>query len=139
MGLIDELESSYELDLVEEFVEHLGFMCGGLEMLILGLEKEELYSSNIQELFRIFHNIKSASSYFKLDPISKLSQLVEDVLEEARIQKGIATHEFIDWLFIISDQFTKWKNNLERNSEALDTYIPKIIKIPKELVIHEQI
>ena len=135
MGIINRLEEEYEFDLVDEFVEHLGFMCSSLDILILELEKPELYTANIQELFRIFHNIKSASSFFKLIQMSKLSQLVEEVLEEARVAEGYATQEFIDWLLIIADQFVKWKNNMEQNEEVLSSYNPKLIKIPMQLTI----
>lgn len=134
MGIINRLEKEYEFELVDEFVEHLGYMCNSLDILILGLEKEEHYTENIQELFRIFHNIKSASGFFKLDHMSKLAQLVEDVLEEARVKTGVATQEFIDWMLVISDQFGKWKNNLELNEEDLSSYNPKLIKIPKKII-----
>jgi two-component system chemotaxis sensor kinase CheA len=139
LGIINRLEDEYEFELVDEFVEHLGFMCSGLELLILGLEKPEQYANDVQELFRIFHNIKSASSFFKLNAMSKLSQLVEDVLEEARASKGYATQEFIDWMLIVSDQFNKWKSNLELNEESLSSYNPRLIKIPKKLVIPVEI
>ena len=137
LGIINRLEEEYEFDLIDEFVEHLGFMCSSLDLLILGLEKHETYGSNVQELFRIFHNIKSASSFFKLSQMSKLSQLVEDVLEEARASDGYATQDFIDWLLIIADQFVKWKNNMEQNEETLSGYNPRLIKIPKKLVVTE--
>ncbi len=137
MGIIDRLEEEYEFDIIDEFVEHFGYMCSGLDLLILGLEKPENYSSNVQELFRIFHNIKSASLFFKLTPIAKLSQLVEEVLEEARVSKGYATQEFIDWMLIIGDQFVKWKNDMEQNTEILGSYNPKLIKIPTELTIEK--
>lgn len=135
MGIINKLEDEYEFELIDEFVEHLGFMCSGLEILILSLDKPEMYERDIQELFRIFHNIKSASGFFKLTQMAKLSQLVEEVLEEAREQKGGATQDFIDWLLIISDQFNKWKSNLELNEESLSNYDPRLIRIPRQLVV----
>lgn len=134
MGLINTLEENYDIELIEEFVEHIGFMCASLDILILGLEREEHYEANIQELFRVFHNIKSASLYFKLTTMAKLSELIEDVLEEARQDKGVATQDFIDWMLLVSDQFNKWKNNLELNMEELSPYNPKLIRIPKNIV-----
>ena len=137
MGIIDKLEIDYEYDLIDEFVGHYGFMCDTLEELCMGLEKPEQYEKDIQELFRIFHNIKSATSYFKLDNMTKLAKLVEDTLEEARIKKGPATQEFIDWMLIVSDQLGKWKSDFEANREQLTSFNPKLIRIPLNITLED--
>jgi len=136
MGLFSQLEVDFDLEIVEDFVSHYGIMCETMEPLIIGLEKKELYMNNIGELFRIFHNLKSAAGFLKLEPIIKLATLCEDVAEEARILDGPATDEFIDWLLLISDQFDKYRVNIEENDEYFGMLEPLIIKVPIHLQKH---
>jgi len=136
MGLFSQLEVDFDLEIVEDFVSHYGIMCETMEPLIIGLEKEEFYMNNIGELFRIFHNLKSAAGFLKLEPIIKLATLCEDVAEEARILDGPATDEFIDWLLLISDQFDKYRVNIEEDDEYFGMLEPLIIKVPIHLQKH---
>ncbi len=136
MGLFSQLEVDFDLEIVEDFVSHYGIMCETMEPLIIGLEKKELYMNNIGELFRIFHNLKSAAGFLKLEPIIKLATLCEDVAEEARILDGPATDEFIDWLLLISDQFDKYRVNIEEDDEYFGMLEPLIIKVPIHLQKH---
>ena len=136
MGLFSQLEVDFDLEIVEDFVSHYGIMCETMEPLIIGLEKEEFYENNIRELFRIFHNLKSAAGFLKLEPIIKLATLCEDVAEEARILEGPATDEFIDWLLLISDQFDKYRVNIEEDDEYFGMLEPLIIKVPIHLQKH---
>jgi len=133
MGLFSKLEMDFDLEIVEDFISHYGIMCENMEPLIIGLAKEEYYEDNVRELFRIFHNIKSAGGFLKLEPLIKLAALSEDVAEEARILKGPATEEFIDWLLMISDQFEKYRMNIEEDDEYFGMLEPLIIKVPIHL------
>lgn len=133
MGLFTRLEIEFDLEIVEDFISHFSIMCENMEPLIIGLGKADMYESNIGELFRIFHNIKSAAGFLKLDAIVKLSTLCEDVAEEARMLHGPATEEFIDWLLMVSDQFTRYKQDLENDAEYFGMLEPLIIKVPREL------
>jgi len=136
MGLFSQLEVDFDLEIVEDFISHYGIMCETMEPLIIGLGKEDSYEDNVRELFRIFHNIKSASSFLKLEPIIKLATLCEDVAEEARMLKGPATEEFIDWLLMISDQFEKYRMNIEDDDNYFGMLEPLIIKVPIHLQKH---
>lgn len=136
MGLFSQLEVDFDLEIVEDFISHYGIMCETMEPLIIGLEKKEQYESNVGELFRIFHNMKSAAGFLKLEPIIKLATLCEDVAEEARILEGPATDEFIDWLLMISDQFDRYRTNIEEDDEHFGMLEPLIIKIPIHLQKH---
>ena len=136
MGLFSQLEVDFDLEIVEDFISHYGIMCETMEPLIIGLGKEEYYEDNVRELFRIFHNIKSAAGFLKLEPIIKLSTLCEDVAEEARTLKGPATEEFIDWLLMISDQFEKYRINIEDDDNYFGMLEPLIIKVPIHLQKH---
>ncbi|WP_024955301.1 Hpt domain-containing protein [Sulfurospirillum arcachonense] len=133
MGLFKQLEVDFDLEIVEDFFSHYGIMCETMEPLIIGLNKPEEYEVNISELFRIFHNMKSAAGFLKLQPIIKLATLCEDVVEEARIVEGPASEEFIDWLLMVSDQFEKYRMNIENDDEYFGMLEPLIIKIPKKL------
>lgn len=137
MGLFTQLEIDFDLEIVEDFVSHYGIMCETMEPLIIGLGKKEYYENNIGELFRIFHNLKSAAGFLKLEPIIKLSTLCEDVAEEARILEGPATDEFIDWLLLVSDQFAKYKDDIEEDAEYFSMLNPLIIKVPIHLQRHD--
>lgn len=133
MGLLKNLEIEYSYDLVEEFLSHYSLMCDLMEPLIVNLSKEDRYSENINELFRIFHNIKSAASFMNTDPIVKLTTLAEEVCEEARVIEGPANDQFVDWLLLISDQFNKYKQDLENDAEYFSMLNPHVIDIPKKL------
>jgi len=136
MGLFSQLEVDFDLEIVEDFISHYAIMCETMEPLIIGLEKKDQYESNIAELFRIFHNMKSAGGFLKLEPIIKLATLCEDVAEEARILEGPATDDFIDWLLLVSDQFDKYRTNIEEDDEYFGMLEPLIIKVPIHLQKH---
>jgi len=61
MGLLKSLEIDYSYDIAEEFLSHYALMCDLMEPLIISLSRPDRYAGSINELFRIFHNIKSYS------------------------------------------------------------------------------
>ena len=133
MGILKSLEIDYSYDIVEEFLSHYSLMCDLMEPLIIGLARNDRYNANINELFRIFHNIKSASSFMKLNPIFKLTTLAEEICGEARELQGPANDEFVDWLLLVSDQFEKYKNDIETEAEFFGVLDANIVKIPQKL------
>lgn len=133
MGLFSRLEVDFDLEIVEDFISHYSIMCENMEPLIIGLNKIDNYEENMGELFRIFHNMKSAAGFLKLDAIVKLAALCEDVAEESRMLKGPASEEFIDWLLMVSDQFEKYRQNIENDDEYFSMLEPLIIKVPVNL------
>ncbi len=133
MGLYSQLEIDFDLDIVDDFINHYSIMCESMEPLIINLNKQESFQENIRELFRIFHNLKSAGGFLKLDPIVKLATLSEDVCEEARVLEGPASEEFIDWLLLISDQFEIYRKDIENDAEFFSMLNPLVIKVPLNL------
>ncbi len=133
MGIFSQMEMDFDLEIVEDFITHYGIMCESMEPLIISLSKPEEYAENIGELFRIFHNIKSAAGFVKLDPIIKLASLCEEIAEEARTLEGPANDAFIDWLLLVSDQFARYKQDVENDAEYFSMLEPLIIKVPIEL------
>ncbi len=133
MGIKEKLFNEYDYDIVDDFIVHYSIMVYQMENLIIYLSKEDSYKNNIEELFRIAHNIKSASLYLKIKPISKLAILLEEVLDEARELNGPANDDFIDWLLFVKDQFSKYGNDMENDMENFSEFDPNIIKIPSNL------
>ena len=129
--IVFQNRSIYEI--VDEFCDHYLMMVESMEVMILDLSKEVLYKRSVEELFRVFHNIKSASGFLKLEPITKLAELTEDVLEEARVLNGPASEEFIDWLLLVSDQFEKYRLDIENDNKYFSLFEPLIVKVPVDL------
>ena len=133
MGILKSLEIDYSYDIVEEFLSHYTLMCDLMEPLIISLARHDRYGSNISELFRIFHNIKSAAGFMRLDPILKLTTLAEEICGEARDLQGPANEDFVDWLLLLSDQFNRYKNDIENDAEFFSPLDANIVKIPQKL------
>ncbi len=129
MGARTNLEENFDFEIIDEFLEHFSMMVDIMEPLIIHLEKAEHYESNINELFRIFHNLKSASSFLKLEPIIRLSTFVENALETLRTQEGPVNEEVLSWLLLISDMFEKWYDDLKLDNELTKIEF-SLLKLP---------
>jgi two-component system chemotaxis sensor kinase CheA len=129
MGIRSDLDANFDFEIVDEFLDHFSMMIDSMEVMILDLSKPNLYKRSVNELFRVFHNIKSASGFLKILPMSKLAAFVEDELEILREREVPANEETISWLLQISDMFAKWQDDLK-----LDNNLSKInfslFKIP---------
>ena len=115
MGVLDKLYEENDFDIVDEFLDHFSLMSDSMEIIIMDLDNPEMYRRSLDELFRIFHNIKSASGFLKIEQMHRLSTFVEEVLEELRNINDVVNEEVITWLFHISDMFTAWGNDLEHD------------------------
>ena len=135
MGMLKTLEIDYSYDIVEEFLSHYSLMCDLMEPLIIGLNRSDKFKTNITELARIFHNIKSAAGFMHLDPILKLTTLSEEVVSEVKNTNGPATDELVDWLLIANDQFLKYRDDVENDSEFFSILNPAIVTIPTKLFV----
>ena len=133
MGILAQLEVDFDMEIVEDFVSHFAIMCENMEPLIIGMSKADRYSDNIGDLFRIFHNMKPPAGFLKLDLIIKFAVLAEDIAEEARVLKGPASEAFIDWLLLVSDQFEKYRKDVEDDAAFFTVLNPLIIKVPHQL------
>ncbi|WP_340136991.1 Hpt domain-containing protein [Campylobacter hyointestinalis] len=134
VGILKQLETDYDLDIVEDFLTHFDFMSSSLDPLIINLSKKEVCSGNLDEIFRIFHNIKSAAGFLKLEPLIKLATLCENILYEAKNQKdenSEASDEFIDWLLLVADQVETYRADIENDELYFHILNPKIINMPK--------
>lgn len=116
MGIRRDLEENYDFEIVDEFLDHYAMMVEIMEPLIIELGKSERYGHALEELFRIFHNIKSASGFLKIEPMVRLSTFVEDSLESMRYQEGPANEEVLAWLISVNDMFIQWQEDLKLDS-----------------------
>lgn len=129
MGVKSDLYSNFDFEIVDEFLDHYSIMVDSMEIMILDLSKADMYSQSVNELFRVFHNIKSASGYLKIVQMNKLSAFVEDVLEQIRANHSSINEETTNWLLSISDMFGVWKNDFKLDKEL--THIKySLLKLP---------
>ena len=129
MGIRSDLDANFDFEIVDEFLDHYSMMVDSMEVMILDLSKPTMYKRSINELFRVFHNIKSASGYLKIIPMTKLASFVEDELEDLRTKEGPISDETTNWLLAISDMFATWQDDLRLDNE-LTKIKYSLLKIP---------
>jgi len=127
MNIQDYLYSEFDSSIVEEFLMMLDVMEDMLDLTIERLYTN--YEEAINDLFRMFHNLKSAAGFLKIKKIQNYAHFVEDILQKAR-ERNKADEEFIDWMFKVADQFHNWYKDINKNEE-LSHINPLILKTPK--------
>jgi len=127
MGVKSELIKNYDDEIVEDFIDHLDVMSGVMELNILAMKSDP---SKVNELFRIFHNIKSASGYLSITAMNKVAHLAEEILDEVRSNKIEISDALIDWLIIISDQFQRWSEELSFDAPQMSKIDRRILNLP---------
>ena len=132
MGIYKDLEGEFDYEIVEEFLNHYSSMIGVMEKLIISLENPSTFANKINELFRMFHTIKSASAYLKITPIHKIAVLAEEILQECRELQGAASEVLIEWFLLLHDQLNNYKTDLENDHENFSKLNKNIIKVPIE-------
>ena len=129
MGARSDLDANFDFEIVDEFLDHYSMMVESMEVMIIDLAKPSMYKRSVNELFRVFHNIKSASSYLQLTPMAKLAAFVEDELELLRTTEPPVKEETTSWLLAISDMFSAWQDDLKMDNE-LTKIKYSLLKIP---------
>ena len=128
MGVRSDLDANFDFEIVDEFLDHYSIMIDSMEVMILDLAKPNRFRRTIDELFRVFHNIKSASGYLKLESMTKLAGFVESELEELRTCSSVSD-ETTEWLLAVSDMFATWQDDLKLDNELTNTKY-SLLKIP---------
>lgn len=123
MNIQDYLYSEFDSEIVEEFLMLLDVLDDNLDLTI-----KRLYD-DYDAINDLFSFLKLATLFLKIKRIANFAHFVENVLDKVRANKKI-DEELINWLFIVSDQFHKWYENINRNEE-LASINPNIFKIPK--------
>ena len=117
MGIRSDLEDSFDFEIVDEFLDHYSLMVESMEVMIIDLSKPSIYKRSVDELFRVFHNIKSASGYLQILPMAKLAGFVEDILEKLRKKEPPVNEAIVTWLLEVSDVFAKWQEDLKNDND----------------------
>ena len=129
MGVRSELDANFDYEIVDEFLDHYSMMVENMEILIIDLSKPNMFEQSINELFRVFHNIKSATGYLQIEQMAKLSAFVEDSLEQLRTKHETVNEETVNWLLSISDMFAQWNEDLKLDNELAHIKF-SLLKLP---------
>ena len=126
MNIQDYLYNEFDSNIVEEFLMMLDITEDTIDLTIERLYDD--YENAINDLFRMFHNLKSAAGFLKIKRIHNFAHFVEDILDKAR-KKNKADESLIDWLFKVADQLHEWYGNIDRNEELAPLHTD-IFKVP---------
>ena len=127
MGVRSVLEANFDFEIIDEFLDHYAMMTEIMEPLIIDLGNPERFHRSIEELFRIFHNIKSASGYLQIDPMVRLATFVEDGLEQLRARDKKVNEETINWLIGVADMFMQWQEDLKMDNDLTKVHFSLLI------------
>jgi len=127
MGIRSDLEANFDFEIIDEFLDHYAMMVEIMEGLMIDLGIAERYHRSIEELFRIFHNIKSASGYLQIEPMVRLSTFVEDALEQLRARDKVVNEETISWLISVADMFMQWQEDFKMDNELSKIHFSLLI------------
>ncbi|MDQ1339242.1 MAG: hypothetical protein QG567_393 [Campylobacterota bacterium] len=133
VGILKDLEESFDFDIVDEFLSHFEIMCLSLEPAIGSLEDESKKNQAIEELFRVAHNLKSASGYLNLVHLNKFAAFIEDILDNLRNKDIKLSARTIDWFYGVSDQLNDWYQDLATDKEEFRKINIEIFNVPQEI------
>jgi two-component system chemotaxis sensor kinase CheA len=129
MGIRSDLDTNFDYEIVDEFLDHYSMMVDSMEVMIIDLAKPNMYKRSIDELFRVFHNIKSASGFLKIEPMTRLATFVEEALEDLRKRTKPINEDTVNWLLSVSDMFAQWHDDLKMDNDL--THIKySLLKLP---------
>jgi len=129
MGILSKLYENNDYEVVEEFLNQWDYIIDDVDLIVEKLENPDEYQEAVNELFRIFHSLKSATAFLKLERINIFAKLVEDILDSAR-QKSKATDKFIDWMFLASGQILRWYQEITHDRE-LSPIDARLLELPE--------
>ena len=129
MGIRTNLDASFDYEIVDEFYDHYTMMIESMEVMIIDLSDEEMYRRSLDELFRVFHNIKSASGFLQILPMNRLARFVEEFLDDMRSNGKSINESTVNWLLEISDVFAQWQIDI-RDDLDLTKVKYSLLKIP---------
>jgi chemotaxis protein histidine kinase CheA len=127
VGVKDYLYSEFDSEIVDEFLSLLDVIEDNLDIL---LDEFENNPEVVNDLFRMFHNLKSATAFLKLKRISNYAHLIEDILNKVRGKENISK-DVIDWLYDATAQIHKWYEEINNNEELSKADMSILKKLPK--------
>jgi HD-like signal output (HDOD) protein/HPt (histidine-containing phosphotransfer) domain-containing protein len=91
------------------------------------LQRLTEYEENVNALFRTVHSLKPLAGYLGLSTPQRLFEQCESVLSILRSQKSAPSlGRHIEWLELVSDQLSHWKEEMESGSDAFSAVDPRI-------------
>ena len=129
MGIRSELGEKFDFDIIDEFLDHYSLMIDSMEIMIIDLSKPEMYHRSLDELFRVFHNIKAATAYLGLEKMRRLATLAEGILEDIRHTNRAIGEDSINWFLAIKDMFAQWNEDFKLDHD-LSKMKFSLLKIP---------
>jgi len=129
MGIRSDLTSNFDYEIVDEFLDHYSMMVESMEVMIIDLSKPAMHERSLNELFRVFHNIKSASGFLKIEQMARMATFVEEILEELRKIDKPVNEDVVNWLLKVSDMFALWNENL-KDDTRLSRITYSLLKTP---------
>ena len=88
---------------------------------LLSLEKDYTQTERLDEIFRVFHTLKSSSTMLEFLDIAELAHISEDLLDRMRKSEVPVTQETIDLLFEVCDTLeTMVRGRAKGKSESIE-------------------
>lgn len=94
--------SEEENDVLEEFQIEAEELLGEAEDILLKIENTSDYTSDFNNLFRLFHSLKGAAGMFELDELQSFMHTIEDQFESTRAQKAMTQFQ-VDYFLMAID------------------------------------
>ncbi len=91
-------------ELINDFLDEAFSLLENLEESLLNLEKDLTETSGIDVVFRVAHTIKGGAGSVGFDDVTKLTHIMEDVLDLVRMGKYFFTNEDITLLLEVKDE-----------------------------------
>jgi len=91
-------------ELIQDFLDEAYALLENLEESLLNLEKDLTNPENIAVVFRVAHTIKGGAGAVGFDDVTKLTHIMEDVLDLVRNGKIIFTADDISLLLEVCDE-----------------------------------
>ena len=108
-------------ELINDFLDEAFSLLDNLEESLLDLEKDLTETSGIDVVFRVAHTIKGGAGSVGFDDVTKLTHIMEDVLDLVRMGKYNFNNEDITLLLEVKDElFTLLKAHEQGNTHPFE-------------------
>ncbi|TQR54223.1 histidine phosphotransferase [Campylobacter troglodytis] len=134
MGLLKTLELEFQHDEVEKFLHFFRILCDNFEPLIIKISQDkERYKEGLREIDTLAHNLAWAARRLELNEIVNFCEFCEELVAQAMKFEGPASDEFVEWLFLMDEQFHRYCQNYEKDELVLAYFNPLLVKMPNTL------
>ena len=128
------MQDSYSEIFLSESQEYLG----NISKCLVKLEKDPADLESLNEIFRCVHTLKGMSATMGFDKLAQLSHQMENLLDELRSQRKMATSEIVDTLFICVDTLEQLVEDARLKQESKIDIYPLLEGLKKFLLVQEK-